>query len=168
MDNFVSVIYFIFKVWDVDEGKQICKVTNSPDDSLTCAAWHKVCSNCNTNFKYLYLFIYLYINLFIKQHLLPPPCVRHASCHEISESRRLVKLKDIKKEISPFMLSSCRPGQRQTSTLTGFYKAVASHQSQGFIPQATPHAFPCTNYHHTLLSCTILLACLASKPPFFK
>ncbi|RXG72864.1 WD repeat-containing protein 26 [Armadillidium vulgare] len=28
-------------VWDAEEGKQICKVTNSPDDSLTCAAWHK-------------------------------------------------------------------------------------------------------------------------------
>lgn len=28
-------------VWDTERGEQICKVSNSPDDSLTCAAWHK-------------------------------------------------------------------------------------------------------------------------------
>ena len=37
---------------------------------------------------------------------------------------------------------------------------MASCQGQGFIPQATSHAFPLTNPHHTLLSWTILLACL--------
>ena len=46
--------------------------------------------------------------------------------------------------------------------------AVACRQSQGFIPRATPHAFPFTNPRHTLLSCTILLACLTSKPLFFR
>ena len=33
--------------------------------------------------------------------------------------------------------------------------SVASSQIQGFIPQATPHAFPLTNLRHTLLLCTI-------------
>lgn len=28
-------------VWNAEHGDQICKVSNSPDDSLTCAAWHK-------------------------------------------------------------------------------------------------------------------------------
>lgn len=28
-------------VWDTERGEQICKVSNSPDDSLTCASWHK-------------------------------------------------------------------------------------------------------------------------------
>ena len=58
-------------------------------------------------------------------------------------------------------------------TLQGFISlwhltTIASHQSQGFIPQATPHAFPLTNLHHTLLSCTILLACLTFNLLFFK
>ena len=33
---------------------------------------------------------------------LPPPRGQHPLCHEMSESRRLVKLKDLKKEIFPF------------------------------------------------------------------
>ncbi|XP_076063985.1 WD repeat-containing protein 26-like isoform X2 [Oratosquilla oratoria] len=28
-------------VWDTERGEQICKVSNSPDDSLTSASWHK-------------------------------------------------------------------------------------------------------------------------------
>ena len=105
------------------------------------------------------IFIYsLYFNQF------PPLRGGHASCHEMSESRRLVKLKDS----FPFMPLSCGLGHRRTSALLGLHKAVASRQGQGFIPRATPHAFPLTNPHHTLLSCTILLICLTSKPLFFK
>ena len=41
---------------------------------------------------------------------------------------------------------------------------MASRLSQGFIHQA----MPLTNTHHTLLSWTVLLACLTSNPFFFK
>ena len=44
----------------------------------------------------------------------------------------------------------------------------SSHQGQGFIPWAAPHAFPLTNPHHSLQSYTIFLACLTSKPLFLK
>ena len=93
----------------------------------------------------------------------------HASFHEMSESR-LVKPKDMKKEIFPFMLLSCGLGHRRISSIQGFIRLwyltiIASRQGQGFISRATPHAFPFTNPRHTLLSCIILLACLTSKPP---
>ena len=45
---------------------------------------------------------------------------------------------------------------------------VASHQSQGFILRASPHAFPFTNPRHSLVSYTIFFACLTFKPLFFK
>ena len=45
---------------------------------------------------------------------------------------------------------------------------IVSRQGQGFIPWAMSHTFPLTNLCHTLLSCTILLACPTSKPLFFK
>ena len=54
------------------------------------------------------------------------------------------------------------------SDLPGLHKAVTSRQGQGFILRATPNAFTLTTLRHTLLSCTILLACLTSKPLFFK
>ena len=78
----------------------------------------------------------------------------------MSESR-LVKLKDMKKEIFPFILLSCEVGHRRISDLPGLHKAVASRQGQGFIPRETPHAFPLTHPRHTLLN-------LKSKPLFFK
>ena len=109
---------------------------------------------------FIILLILLYFNQF------PPPRCRHASFHERSENRRLVKPRDMKKEISPFMFLSCGLGRRRISALPGLHKAVASRQ--GFIPRGTSHTFPLTNPRHTLLSCTIFLACLTSKPFFFK
>ena len=67
----------------------------------------------------------------------------------------------------PFMPFSCGLGHRRISILPGLHKAVASRQGQGFILQATRYAFPLTNPRHTLLSYTILLACLTSKHFFF-
>ena len=52
--------------------------------------------------------------------------------------------------------------------LQGLHIALASRQTQEFIPRAISHAFPLTNPRHSLLSWTILLACLTSKPLFFK
>ena len=63
---------------------------------------------------------------------------------------------------------SCGLGHRQTSILQGLHIVVVSCQNQWFIPQVMPHAFPLTNQYHSLLSCTILLACLTSKPLFLK
>ena len=48
------------------------------------------------------------------------------------------------------------------------YRCGNSRHGQGFIPPAMPHAFPLTNPLPSLLSCTILLACLRSKPRFLK
>ena len=45
---------------------------------------------------------------------------------------------------------------------------MASRQNQGFIPLEKAYTFPLTNIRNTLLSCTILLACLTFKPLFFK
>ena len=70
--------------------------------------------------------------------------------------------------MSPLCPISCMLGHRRTSTLQGLHIGVASCQSQGFIPRATSHAFPLTNPRHSLLSWTVLLACLTSKPLFFK
>ena len=67
------------------------------------------------------IFIYLYFNQ------LQTLRVQHASCHEMSERRRLVKLKDMKKEIFPFILLSCGLGHSQISALPGLHKTVASH-----------------------------------------
>ena len=117
---------------------------------------------------YSLIFIYL---LYFNQLL--PAWLWYASCHEMNKSRKLVKLNDMKKEIFPFILLSCGLGHRQISALQSFIRlwyltTIASCQCQGFIAQAMPHAFPLTNPHHTFLSCTILLACLASKLFFFK
>ena len=49
-----------------------------------------------------------------------------------------------------------------------YLTTIASLHGQGFISRATLHALPLTNPRHTLLSCTILLACLTSKPLFLK
>ena len=69
----------------------------------------------------------------------------------------------MKKENFLFMLLSCGLGHRHISSFPGLHKSVASCQGQGFI-----HTFLLTNPRHTLLSCTILLACLTSKHLFFK
>ena len=55
----------------------------------------------------LYYKIYIFY-LFITQHLLPPPQGRHASCHEMSLSKRVTKLKKEKKikKFSPFPMHS--------------------------------------------------------------
>ena len=116
---------------------------------------------------YIYIYIYYYYIYLLYFNQFPPLWGRHTSCHEMSESRRLLKLKDMKREIFTFILLSCRFDHRWIFTLPVLHKAVAS-QGQGFIPQAMPHAFPLTNPHHTPLLCTILLACLTSKPLFFK
>ena len=65
----------------------------------------------------------------------------------------------------------CGLGHRRTTTFQELPIAVqlttvVPRQSRGFIPQATPHSFPLTKPHHTLLSCTILIACLTYKPLF--
>ena len=71
------------------------------------------------------------------------------------------------------MLLSCGLGHRRISALPGLHKAVASHnysissRSRVHSPRYA-HELPLTNPRHTLLSCTILLACLTSKPLFFK
>ena len=81
--------------------------------------------------------------LFMKHHPFPTPRGRHTSCHEMSYSRRETKLKEEKKnKFSPLCPLSCRLGHRRTSTLQGLHVAVAFRQGQGFIPRATPHAFP--------------------------
>ena len=48
-------------------------------------------------------------------------------CHEMSDSRRSVNLKGMKKDIFHFMLLSCWLGQRWVSTLPGLHKVVTSH-----------------------------------------
>ena len=115
------------------------------------------------------IFIYLYINFILYFNQLHPPRCRRASCHDMSESRRPVKVKDMKKEIFPFMPLSCLLGHRRISNLQGFINlwhlpTKASRQGQGFIPRTTPHASLLTNHLHTLLSCPILLAWLTSRP----
>ena len=112
-------------------------------------------------------------NIYYNFNKVPAPCGWRASCHEMSKSRRLVKLKGMKKEIFHFMPLSCGVRHRQTSILQGLHIAVATHSDsiltgQKLIPQATPHIFPITYPHHTILSCIIFLACLTSKPLFFK
>ena len=71
------------------------------------------------------------------------------------------------------MLLSCWLGHRWISPFQGSIRlwrltAMVSRQDQWFIPRAMPHAFPLTNPRHTLLLCTIPLACLTYKPLFFK
>ena len=75
--------------------------------------------------------------------------------------------REAKQKISSLCHLSCRLGHRQISTHQGFDIAVASHQVQGFILQATPHAFS-LKFPHSFLSWTILLASLTSKHLFLK
>ena len=70
--------------------------------------------------------------------------------------------KELRKKFSPLCPLSCRFGHRQISN-EGLHIAVASHQGQGFILQATLHAFPHTNPCHSFLSCTIFLKVLHSS-----
>ena len=99
-------------------------------------------------FTYTYKFIY-YTST--SSH----PRGRHASCREMRESRRLVKLKDMKKEIFPFLLLSCGLGHRRISALPGL-KAVASRQGHGFILQQRlmhfPTQTPTTHSYHAPFS----------------
>ena len=88
----------------------------------------------------------------------------YTSCSEMSESRRSVKLKDMKN--FPLYAPKLLAWPQTDFRPPGLHKTVASRQ--GFIPRATHHAFPLTNPRHTLLSCTILLVCPTSKPLFFK
>ena len=78
------------------------------------------------------------------------------------------KLRKKKKIIFHLCPLTCRLSHRWTSTLQGLHIALASYQGQGFIPWGITHAFLLTNLHHSLLSWTILLACLTSSPLFFK
>ena len=94
---------------------------------------------------------------------LPPPRGRHASCQEMSYSER-----EEKQKIPPLCHLNGRLGHKRTSTLQRLHIAMASCQGQQFIPLATPHSFPLTNPCHSPLSWTLLLACLKSKPLFFK
>ena len=80
----------------------------------------------------------------------------------MNESRRLVKLKDMKKEMFSFMPLTCGLEHRRTSTLQRFHIAVATHK--GSPPRPIPHTSPPGKPRHTLISCTILFACLTSKP----
>ena len=52
---------------------------------------------------------------------------RHASCYEMSESRRIVELKDMKKGILPFMPLSSRLGHIRTSALQVLHIAIETH-----------------------------------------
>ena len=87
----------------------------------------------------------------------PPSRNRHASCHEISYCKRETKLK---KENFPLYTRYI-----VGSTTNGF-------PPKGFIllwqPHNAPHAFPLSTPRHSLLSYTILLACLISTPLFLK
>ena len=89
----------------------------------------------------IYLFYLLYFNQF------PPPQGRNASCHEMSESRRLVKLKDI----FPFMLFSCELGHRRNSALPveGVWHLVkVKGSSTGKRPMHSPsQTFAIHSYH---------------------
>ena len=90
----------------------------------------------------------------------------------MSESRRLVKLKDKKKEIFPFMLLSFGLCHRRISVLAGLHKAVASF-NYSISSRSRVHTLddaPCipSQTPAILLLSTILLAYLTSKPLFFK
>ena len=85
-------------------------------------------------------------------HFLPPLQGQHASCQEISYSKREAKFKkEEKQKTSPLGPLSCSLGHIWTSIL-----------------QRLHIAFPLTNPCHLLLSWTFLLACLISKPLYFK
>ena len=101
------------------------------------------------------IFIYL-----LNFNQFPPPRGRHASCREMSETRRLVKLKDMKKEIFLSMPLSCGLSHRRISALPGLHKAVGSH-NYGTSSKSCIHPHKPSPY-------TILLACLTSKHLFFK
>ena len=108
---------------------------------------------------YLFIIIYfLYFNQF------PTLRGRNASCHEMSESRRLVKLKDMKREIFPFMPLSCGLGHRRTFGLQGLHTAFAiynwgissksrAHTSGNTrcIPSRKPSPYPPIMYHYPFL-----------------
>ena len=102
----------------------------------------------------------------------------------MSESRRSVKLKDMKKEIFPLMLLSCKLGYRQTSTLQGLHIAVATHKYlislksgvhppdyAAHIPPYNPpsitpivHHFPCMSDIHTSFFVTVIHSMNAPLP----
>ena len=92
------------------------------------------------------IYLYLFIIYILCMNYFPQLWGRHASCHEMRESRS-VKLKDMKEEIFSFILLSCGLGQKRVSALPGLIRlwhltTIASRQGQGFISRATPHAFP--------------------------
>ena len=91
-----------------------------------------------------------------------------------SYSKREAKLKKEKKNnISPLCPLSCKLGHKRTSTLQRLHITVATHncsissRSGGSSPGYTP-CIPLHKPPPFTLSCTILLACLTSKPPLFK
>ena len=92
-------------------------------------------------------------NLFIIHHLPPPPRSMNALCHETSYSKREIKLKkrEEKKEIFPFIPSSCRLGCRQISTQR-LHIAVVKHNF-GISPRSRVHLpryAPCIPPHKPL------------------
>ena len=81
----------------------------------------------------------------------------------MSYNERETKLKKEKKNkkfpLYPlYVVGSATDG---LSLFKGFICGISSRS--GVHRQATPHVFPLTNLRHSLLSCTILLVCLASK-----
>ena len=98
----------------------------------------------------------------------PQPRGRHATCHEMSDSRKDTKLKR-KERTFPLYAHKLWGWPQTIPPFKGFiYIAVAPRQNEEFIPRARFHALPHTNPRHTLLSCTILLAWLIFKHLLFK
>ena len=106
---------------------------------------------------------FLFTYLFITRYLLPPTWGRHASCHE----KIYNKIKEIKIN---FPLYALWLSHRWTSTHM-LHIAFTTHYcfiSSMFWVYSLCIPFLLTNPRHTLLSCTIPLACLTSKHVFFK
>ena len=120
------------------------------------------------------MYISLFFYFFIIHYLLPPTWGLNTLCYEMSYSKRETKLKKEKKRNFLFyILQVIASATDRFPPFKGFIQlwqptTMASCQGQGFILWAIPHAFSFTTPHHSLLSCTILLACLTFKPLSLK
>ena len=118
--------------------------------------------------------IFIYLFYIITQHLLPPPCDRHASCHEISYGKRETKLKKEKKrnKFTSLYPLSCRLCHRQISN-PWLHIFVTTHNCgissrSGVYPPGYASYIPHLQTRHSPLSCTIVLTYLTSRLLFLK
>ena len=87
--------------------------------------------------------------------------------HEMNKSRKL-KLKDMKKKFSPLCSQIVGLARDRFPPCQGFMKMWHLIKVKGSSPVQCPMHSTSQTPHHTLLSCTIFLACLTSKSLFFK